>query len=507
MHSLPQLVSSLIFQPVSPLVSARLAVLASLLVSSVWQGVLLTAVVAFSLRLLPELSAAARSTLWTAVLLVVIAMPFLPLAVASSSRPSGEGLWHVEEAISFGIVLLWATVSLTRIMHFAADLLRLRGIVRRATPMAMPTEVAGVLPGDSRRVLLCSSEDVDRPSVAGFFRPRILLPPALLAQLSEAELMQVVLHEAEHLRRYDDWVNLLQQLSLALFPLNPALFWLNRRLSLERELACDDGVLRSTGARKAYAACLARVAEHSLVRRGVALALGVLGDWFGQAQRKPELAHRVERILHAPAPTMNRGPMRFATGGVLAGVLGAASLLAHSPVLVSFTPDPGTMAAATAPFSPGRPMARPVGHTDSDRPVMMQAVMHLPASNSSVPLQQFAFRAQPVRLRASVPRRVKATPQRNTARALHAAQEIAAPQQRSVQQSAVWRVTTWQSAGITQRNAEAAVQVSGDGNSALAVGSPQPVAPAFRPSPVLFHNAGAWYTAVPVQGGWLIVQL
>ena len=49
-----------------------------------------------------------------------------------------------------------------------------------------------------------------------------------------------MLHEAGHLRRRDDWMNLLQKVGLVLLPLNPVLMWIERRLCLERELACDE---------------------------------------------------------------------------------------------------------------------------------------------------------------------------------------------------------------------------------------------------------------------------
>jgi beta-lactamase regulating signal transducer with metallopeptidase domain len=66
--------------------------------------------------------------------------------------------------------------------------------------------------------------------VFGFLHPRILIPPALLERLTSPELQQVVLHEMEHLRRRDDWTNLLQKMGLVLFPLNPVLLWVERRL-------------------------------------------------------------------------------------------------------------------------------------------------------------------------------------------------------------------------------------------------------------------------------------
>ena len=77
----------------------------------------------------------------------------------------------------------------------------------------------------------------------GFFKPRILIPDWLFARLTSGELEQIVLHEAEHLRRRDDWTNLFQKLCLVFFPLNPALMWIEHRLCREREMACDDGVI------------------------------------------------------------------------------------------------------------------------------------------------------------------------------------------------------------------------------------------------------------------------
>ena len=101
-------------------------------------------------------------------------------------------------------------------------------------PVPVPDGLKALLMHNGHPVALCASDEVARPSVLGFFRPRILAPPALLDQLSEAELKQVILHEMEHLHRGDDWTNLLQKLALVLFPLNPALAWVERRLCAER---------------------------------------------------------------------------------------------------------------------------------------------------------------------------------------------------------------------------------------------------------------------------------
>jgi len=187
-----------------------------------------------------------------------------------------------------------------------------------------------------RSAELCISDEVERPSVLGFLRPRILLPPGLVERLTATELEQVVRHEMEHLRRADDWTNLLQKIALVIFPLNPALLWVEHRLCAERELACDDSVLRSSCGRKAYAICLTRLAEHSMLRRGLSLALGA---W----ERQPELVRRVHRILRKPTEAMSRRQTMALTGSVIAGVLVCAAGLARSPQLVGFA-DPHAQA-------------------------------------------------------------------------------------------------------------------------------------------------------------------
>ena len=132
------------------------------------------------------------------------------------------------------------------------------------------------------------SDEVDRPTVIGFFSPKILIPGWLLEKLTAAELEQIVLHEAGHLGRADDWMNLLQKIALVIFPLNPALAWVERRLCFERELAVDERVLQAfagkPGAAKAYAECLTTLAEYRLGRRGLRwrwVRWGASPNWDG----------------------------------------------------------------------------------------------------------------------------------------------------------------------------------------------------------------------------------
>jgi hypothetical protein len=151
-----------------------------------------------------------------------------------------------------------------------------------------------------------------------------------------------VLHEMEHLRRGDDWTNLLQKLSLVVFPLNPALIWIERQLCLERELACDDRCCRRPGLGR-----LMRLAWR-IWRSTRWFGAGFRWRWArGSGSRR--WCGRVHRILAGSRNEM--GPRRVA--GVVAvlmvGVIGAADGLAHAPALVSFGPARVDVAAVERP--------------------------------------------------------------------------------------------------------------------------------------------------------------
>jgi beta-lactamase regulating signal transducer with metallopeptidase domain len=285
--------------------------------------------------MLPRLSAAARSVVWTNVFLLLLLLQIAP----SLRERIGDGIPTHSSPIllapgwSLVIAALWVTLSLWRGIELILSAIRLRRIARRATPVEVDEALQTLIRSEesSRTAELCVSDEVERPSVFGFFRPRILLPSGLIERLSASELQQVVLHEMEHLRRRDDWTNLLQKIGLMLFPLNPVLFWTERRLCTERELACDDRVLRSSCARKAYAICLTHLAEDSMIRRSLSLALGA---W----ERRPELVRRVHRLLRRPNKAMGSRQSMLVTSSLILGVLGGAAALAHSPQLVSFAP-------------------------------------------------------------------------------------------------------------------------------------------------------------------------
>jgi len=168
-----------------------------------------------------------------------------------------------------------------------------------------------------------------------------------------------------HLRRWDDWTNLAQQVLKALLFFHPAVWWIENQLALEREMACDDAVLAETGNPRGYAQCLISMAEKSFLRRGLALAQAAVN-------RMRQTSLRVSQILDINRPSATR-IWKPALYSVAAFFVLCLVSLSHAPELVAFQdrmPD-AALASATSPhgtltsaaavnFLETPPIARPV---------------------------------------------------------------------------------------------------------------------------------------------------
>ena len=332
-----------------PLVSS----MATVFVSSLWQGMLIACAVSLCMKLSPRVSAASRFAAWAAGFLITACLPALPLIAHWSSRPNHEAasvglagsaihpLLQLDIRWSAVIVGLWAVAAIFRVIDLAIHSLRFRRLWKSAMPIEISEKLAGMLLDLGRaRVQICSTKMLERPSVIGFFAPRILISDWLLKRLTQHELEQVVLHEAEHLRRLDDWTNLAQKLLIVAFPLNPALWWIERKMCREREMACDEGVVRVTHAPRAYAACLAGLAERGLQQRAETLSLGA---W----QRRSELVHRVHGIL-ACKKTLRPVANAAVLGALGCGLVAGSIELTRCPQLVAFVPSHKTEVAQAA---------------------------------------------------------------------------------------------------------------------------------------------------------------
>ena len=332
-------------------------------VTALWQGALVAAGLALCLSLAPRVAAAHRFGAWAAGFAALVLLPFVPsierLAAGGDSQnyfgtaTLGSPAVHswlaqtwltkpwleLSERWCMAIAALWLALALVRLADLLVHSFRLLRLWQSAAPVN-GGQRALAIGSRQHRFELCTTRQLDRPSVIGFFAPRILIPEWLFGRLTPQELEQVILHEAEHLRRRDDWTNLAQKLCLAIFPLNPGLAFIERRLCSEREMACDEGVVRQTQSPRAYAACLAGLAERRLERRAEALSLGVF-------ERRPELARRVHSIL-ARRSALHPAVSRALVGAMGCALVVAAVALSRCPQLVAFAPAESSVAIAAA---------------------------------------------------------------------------------------------------------------------------------------------------------------
>lgn len=136
--------------------------------------------------------------------------------------------------------------------------------------------------------------EVAVPTVVGVLRPMILLPLSAVSGLTTEQIEVLLAHELAHIRRYDHIVNILQRLIEAALFFHPAVWFVSRRIRIEREHCCDDLVLAVGGQRFAYAESLVRMAELSKGSQrspyGAAAALGA--DGHGS-----QLRGRILRII------------------------------------------------------------------------------------------------------------------------------------------------------------------------------------------------------------------
>ncbi|MFT5526760.1 MAG: beta-lactamase regulating signal transducer with metallopeptidase domain, partial [Pirellulaceae bacterium] len=104
-------------------------------------------------------------------------------------------------------------------------------------------------------------ERVSVPMVVGVLRPVVLLPVSIVTGLDAEQFAAIISHELAHIRRYDLLMNLIQRLVEALLFFHPVVWYISRKMSVEREVCCDDLVVSSGYDRLDYVGALLRMAE------------------------------------------------------------------------------------------------------------------------------------------------------------------------------------------------------------------------------------------------------
>ncbi|KKK52033.1 hypothetical protein LCGC14_3109000, partial [marine sediment metagenome] len=188
-----------------------------------------------------------------------------PAAIGWTARASR----FIQPALHWMVAAWVAGVAALAIWHIGGwvGLLRLKRSalpLGQADPEAQCAQAARRLAkklGFARAIRLLKSARIAGPVAVGILRPAVLIPVAMLTGLSMPHIEAILAHEIAHLRRWDYLVNLLQMVIETLLFYHPAVWWVSRRIRIEREHCCDDLAVAACGDRVEYAHALAALAE------------------------------------------------------------------------------------------------------------------------------------------------------------------------------------------------------------------------------------------------------
>jgi beta-lactamase regulating signal transducer with metallopeptidase domain len=240
----------------------------------------------------------------------------------------------------------WAAGVLLLSLRFLGGWAVARRLTRRNVA-PVPAAVRDALARLSKRlelrraVSVLQSAAVSVPTALGTLRPVVLLPLSALTGLTAEALDAVLAHELAHIRRRDYLVNLLQTAVETLLFYHPAVWWVSRRIRIERENCCDDIAVEATGDVRAYARALVGLEE--IRDRGPRLAVAANGGTLFQ---------RIARLLPSPSPADRASRWVAAVLAVLAiGTLGAAARV--TPPVVASELIPGGVEVEPIPAIAG----------------------------------------------------------------------------------------------------------------------------------------------------------
>jgi beta-lactamase regulating signal transducer with metallopeptidase domain len=321
-----------------------------------FQSLLLGAASCLLVKVFPRISASSRYVIWYVTLVAALLLPLAYLAmrwpVAKPAPTEPATLTEIagadavaasrEETRVLPITLplsratplllaawiLGASLLLVRISRGYRQLRRLKA-GSEAAPETLQrwSEVWRTETPQGRSADLRVSRAIPLPITAGLMAPVVIFPTSLVARLTQQDAYSVWLHETAHVRRRDDWTKLLQRLIEAPLFFHPVVRWLGRKLDLERELACDEWVVRRTGEPRTYATCLTRLAEFVAQGPSALPALSMAAD-------RKQIFRRVEMILDSNRETPARASFLGGAFALALVILGAVSLSLTSPTLV-----------------------------------------------------------------------------------------------------------------------------------------------------------------------------
>jgi len=145
-----------------------------------------------------------------------------------------------------------------------------------------------------KKVKIGISPTIDSPISFGWIEPIILLPIALVNELTVKEIESIIIHEWAHILRNDYFINIITNLVQVILFFNPFSYLLNKEISLQREIACDNFVVNASVEKIDYLNTLYKMASGLHARE---LAIQNTSKWtMGILNMPNELLYRVKTL-------------------------------------------------------------------------------------------------------------------------------------------------------------------------------------------------------------------
>ena len=256
--------------------------------------------------------------------------------VGSKNRMEDFTLSVNREAPSIIIYLL---LALWIFGMFIMLLLAIRSVLRLSTlkKSALPLQSQKVQKlyqrclkdiGISKNIPVYSTAYLKSPVMVGFCKPCIYLPIHLISDDNETDIRYMLLHELQHYKHKDGIASYLMSLAGIVYWFNPLVWYAQKEMRNEREIACDTSVLNllDTDDYAAYGNTLINFAE-KISLTPVPFASGISGNM-------KQMKRRIVNIASYETPTL-RKKLKSAAAFLLTSVL----LLGLSPFVSTYAAE------------------------------------------------------------------------------------------------------------------------------------------------------------------------
>lgn len=254
-------------------------------------------------------------------------LPFL-----SPAQSAGGWLWQTSRVFMDTVMTYGSTLYLLilsgLLIRYSGHYWHTRKITRKGLT-TMPAEFRVFVDATAlqlnigKPVKAWLSSLIDVPLTLGFLKPVILLPAAMISQLTTQQVEAILIHELGHIQRKDYLLHLIVTLLEGLFFFNPFCRLLIRQLTKEREHCCDDLVLQFKYDAHAYVSALLSLATRQKPAHQLAVAATGSSDKL--------LLQRARRILLRQEGGRSRPGFRTLALVIFTGVI--TTLALHRPLL------------------------------------------------------------------------------------------------------------------------------------------------------------------------------